>query len=61
MFSLRRWQTAQIVGLSYKVITTLSITKEAQDTMLDNSYASARTMGDFISGLIVDYHRRKTA
>jgi hypothetical protein len=43
-----------------KVITTLSITKQAQDIMLDNGYASARTMGSFISDLIVEYHKRKT-
>lgn len=41
-----------------KVRTTLSITKEAQDIMLDHGYASARTMGEFISALIVDYHKR---
>jgi hypothetical protein len=41
-----------------KVKVTLSITKEAQDIMLDNGYASARTMGEFISALIVDYHAR---
>jgi hypothetical protein len=41
-----------------KVITTLSITKESQDTMLDNGYASARTMGEFISQLIMEHHAR---
>jgi hypothetical protein len=43
-----------------KVITTLSINKEAQDIMLDSGYASARTMGVFISQLIVDYHAKQT-
>jgi hypothetical protein len=44
-----------------KVRVTLSITKEAQDTMLDNGYASARTMGEFISKLIVEHHQRTQA
>jgi hypothetical protein len=44
-----------------KVKVTLSITKEAQDIMLDHGYASARTMGEFISALIVDYHTRETS
>lgn len=43
-----------------KVSVTLHITKEAQDAMLDNGYASARTMGEFISQLIMDYHARQT-
>ncbi len=43
-----------------KVITTLSITKEAQDVMLDHGYASARTMGVFISELILDHHAKQT-
>ncbi len=43
-----------------KVVTTLSITKEAQDVMLDSGYASARTMGVFISQLILDYHAKQT-
>jgi hypothetical protein len=41
-----------------KVRVTLSITKEAQDTLFDHGYASERTMGEFISGLIVDHHAR---
>jgi hypothetical protein len=44
-----------------KVKVTLSITKEAQDIMLDNGYASVRTMGEFISALIVEYHARETS
>ncbi len=43
-----------------KVRATLAITKEAQDVMLDNGYASVRTMGVFISQLIMDYHARQT-
>ena len=43
-----------------KVVTTLAITKEAQDIIFDNGYASARTQGEFISQLIVDYYARKT-
>jgi hypothetical protein len=43
-----------------KVKVTLSITKEAQDIMLDHGYASSRTMGDFISELIMEHHRRMT-
>jgi hypothetical protein len=43
-----------------KIRVTLSITKEAQDIMLDHGYASARTMGDFISRLIVEHHSRQT-
>ncbi len=43
-----------------KVATTIHLTKEAQDTMLDHGYASARTMGEFISQLIMDYHARRT-
>ena len=42
-----------------KVKVTLSITKEAQDTMFDYGYASQRTVGEFVSELIMDYHRRK--
>jgi hypothetical protein len=43
-----------------KVRVTLSITKQAQDTMLDNGYCSVRGMGKFISQLIMDYHASKT-
>jgi hypothetical protein len=41
-----------------KVKANLSITKEAQDIMFDHGYASARTMGEFISRLIVEHHER---
>ncbi len=41
-----------------KVRASLAITKEAQDLMLDHGYASVRTMGVFISQLIVDHHAR---
>jgi hypothetical protein len=43
-----------------KVKATLHLTKEAQDIMLDHGYASSRTMGDFISELIVEHHKRMT-
>jgi hypothetical protein len=43
-----------------KVRATLAITKEAQDILFDNGYASQRTVGMFISELIVDYHARQT-
>ncbi len=43
-----------------KVFTTLSITREAQDIMLSNGYASSRTMGLFVSKLITEYHERRT-
>jgi hypothetical protein len=32
-----------------KVCVTVSISKEAQDIMLDHGYASARTIGVFLS------------
>jgi hypothetical protein len=41
-----------------KVTMTLSITKEAQDIMFDVGYASARTVGAFVSQLIVEHHIR---
>jgi hypothetical protein len=41
-----------------KVSVTIHITKEAQDILFDNGYASQRTVGMFISQLIVDYHAR---
>jgi hypothetical protein len=47
-------------GKPRKVRVTLSITLQAQDIMLDNGYASSRTMGEFISQLIVDYHAQRT-
>jgi hypothetical protein len=43
-----------------KVSVTLHITKEAQDTMLDNGYCGIRGMGEFISQLIMDYHAKQT-
>jgi ABC-type uncharacterized transport system ATPase component len=43
-----------------KVVTTLAITKEAQDIIFDNGYASQRTVGVFLSQLIVDYHAKQT-
>jgi hypothetical protein len=43
-----------------KVRANLAITKEAQDIMFDHGYASQRTVGMFISHLIVDYHARQT-
>jgi hypothetical protein len=42
-----------------KVKATLHLTQEAQGVMLDH-YASVRTMGDFISELIMEHHRRMT-
>jgi hypothetical protein len=41
-----------------KVSVTIHITKEAQDILFDNGYASQRTVGMFISELIVDHHAR---
>jgi len=43
-----------------KVVTTLAITKEAQDLVFDYGYASARTIGMFVSDLIVDHHAKRT-
>jgi hypothetical protein len=43
-----------------KVRATLALTKEAQDILFDNGYASQRTVGMFISHLIVDYHAKRT-
>jgi hypothetical protein len=43
-----------------KVRTNLAITKEAQDILFDHGYASQRTVGMFISHLIVDYHAKRT-
>jgi hypothetical protein len=42
-----------------KVKVTLSLDKTAHDAMLDGGYASARTMGSFISGLILAHHERQ--
>jgi hypothetical protein len=41
-----------------KVRMTISLTKQAQDIIFDHGYASARTVGDFISQLIVAHHAR---
>ncbi len=43
-----------------KVSVTIHITKEAQDILFDHGYASQRTVGMFISHLIVDYHAKRT-
>jgi hypothetical protein len=43
-----------------KVSVTIHITKEAQDTMFDNGYASARTVGEFLSQLVMEHHARVT-
>jgi hypothetical protein len=43
-----------------RVRTTLSITKQAQDILFDNGYASQRTVGMFISELIMEHHARQT-
>jgi hypothetical protein len=43
-----------------KVSVTIHITKEAQNILFDNGYASQRTVGMFISELIMDYHARQT-
>jgi hypothetical protein len=43
-----------------KVRVNLSITLEAQKLVFDRGYASARTMGDFISRLIVEHHAQQT-
>jgi hypothetical protein len=43
-----------------KVRANIAITKEAQDIMFDHGYASQRTVGMFISELIVDYHAKRT-
>jgi len=47
-----------ISSKTQKVQATLHLTKQAQDTMLDNGYCGMRGMGEFISGLIMDYHAR---
>jgi hypothetical protein len=39
-----------------KVKVTLSMTKEAQDVMLDNGYAGVRGMGEFVSRLVFEYY-----
>lgn len=41
-----------------KIKVTVHLQKEAYDLMYDFGYASARTMGDFISETIVEHHRR---
>lgn len=41
-----------------KVHVSLSITKEAQDILFDWGYASERTVGAFVSELIVEHHQR---
>ncbi len=43
-----------------KVKATLALTKEAQEVMLVNGYATERTQGDFISMLILAHHARQT-
>jgi hypothetical protein len=43
-----------------KIRTTLALTKEAQDTMLDNGYCGVRGMGLFLSELVMDYHAKRT-
>jgi hypothetical protein len=43
-------------GSMRKVKVTLSMTKEAQDVMLDNGYAGVRGMGEFVSRLVLEYH-----
>jgi hypothetical protein len=43
-----------------KVSVTIHITKAAQDILFDHGYASQRTVGMFISQLIVDYHAKRT-
>ncbi len=43
-----------------KVQVTTNITKLAQDTMLDHGYCGVRGMGQFLSDLIMDYHRQRT-
>jgi len=41
-----------------KVVVTLALTKEAQDIIFDYGYASQRTVGAFVSQLIVEHHAR---
>jgi hypothetical protein len=41
-----------------KVKATIHLTQEAQDIIFDHGYASERTMGAFISNLIVEHHER---
>jgi hypothetical protein len=43
-----------------KVRATIAITKAAQDILFDHGYASQRTVGVFISQLIIDHHARQT-
>jgi predicted HAD superfamily Cof-like phosphohydrolase len=44
-----------------KVRTTLSITLEAQNIVFDHGYASERTIGEFVSRLIVEHHAHVVA
>ena len=48
------------VCISKSLLVHCASTKEAQDTMLNNKYASAHTMGEFISQLVMDYHAQRT-
>ncbi len=41
-----------------KVKATIHLTQDAQDILLDHGYASERTVGAFISQLIVEHHER---
>ncbi len=41
-----------------KVKATIQLTQEAQDILFDHGYASERTVGAFISQLIVEHHER---
>jgi DNA-directed RNA polymerase sigma subunit (sigma70/sigma32) len=43
-----------------KVSVTIHITKAAQNILFDNGYASQRTVGMFISELIMEHHARQT-
>jgi hypothetical protein len=41
-----------------KVKATIHLTQDAQDILFDHGYASERTVGAFISQLIVEHHER---
>jgi hypothetical protein len=43
-----------------KIRTTLALTQEAQNVMLDNGYCGVRGMGEFFGQLVIDCHARQT-
>ena len=45
--------------MSEKCKITLDLTEEALEIALRQGYATRKTLGDFLSQLILDYHRRQ--